>query len=198
MIALFIAFALVFLLTLLAAPTLGSGWFWDLGNGLGFAAFAGLLYLTASGRLLRDLRAHRLIGQSILLVVLAHVLWFLLGDAAVVAFIEPGAPLYMWSGVAAAILLGVLVLARPLLERPRHGLLAVVVILASAGHILGSQFYLRTTYQAALFILLVAIACCGRVPVAGPGKTPRVTAAYYLGLCALFAALFGTIRNLAP
>ena len=63
MIALFIAFALVFLLTLLAAPTLGSGWLWDLGNGLGFAAFAGLLYLTASGRLLRDPRAHRLIGQ---------------------------------------------------------------------------------------------------------------------------------------
>ena len=34
--------AVVFLITFIAAPTMGAGWFWDAGNGTGFAAFAGL------------------------------------------------------------------------------------------------------------------------------------------------------------
>ncbi len=35
--------AAVFAITFLSAPRLGGGWFWDIGNGLGFVAFAGIL-----------------------------------------------------------------------------------------------------------------------------------------------------------
>ena len=38
----------VFLATFIATPTLGAGWAWDIGNGLGFMAMAGLLYLCIS------------------------------------------------------------------------------------------------------------------------------------------------------
>ena len=215
MMMLVVMFVLVFSLTFLAAPTLGSGWFWELGNGLGFAAFAGLLYLVASGRLTRDVRIHRIMAQCVLLVVLAHVFWFLLGDAAVVEFMKPGAPAYMWFGIAGMALLGALVLAPPLPEgrratggpgmvRRRHGLLAVAVILAAAGHVVGSQFYLRAPHQVLLFVLLAAAACSGRVPMAGAGADPGAAsaakpitiAAFYLGYCLLFAFLFSAIRNL--
>jgi len=208
--ALCIMFVLVFLLTFLEAPTLGSGWFWELGNGLGFVAFVGLLYLVASGRLTRDVRTHRIMAQCVLLVVLAHAFWLLLGDAAVVEFMKPGAPAYMWSGVAGMALLGAMVLAAALpdgrgvtggpgrVRQQRHGLLAVAVILASAGHIVGSQFYLRTSHQVLLFVLLAVVACSGRARLTAlAGKSLTITA-FYLGSGLLFAVLFSTIRNLAP
>lgn len=36
--------ALVFAATFLVLPRNGGGWFWEAGNGLGFLAFAGLLF----------------------------------------------------------------------------------------------------------------------------------------------------------
>jgi hypothetical protein len=60
--ALLATFAAVFLLTFIATPTMGAGWFWDAGNALGFAAFAGLLYLTITSSRRLDVRDTRYSG----------------------------------------------------------------------------------------------------------------------------------------
>ena len=107
--ALLATFAAVFLLTFLAAPTMGAGWFWDAGNAIGFAAYAGLLYLTITSSRRLDVRAHQVLGYGVLFVAVAHAFWFMLGDAAVVEFMKPGAPDYMWHGIVSLLLLGVLI-----------------------------------------------------------------------------------------
>lgn len=101
--------AIVFLITFLGAPTMGAGWFWDAGNGIGFAAFGGLLYLTITSNRRLDVRAHQVLGYAVLLLVVAHAFWFLLGDATVVEFIKFGAPDYMWLGMVSLVLFIVLI-----------------------------------------------------------------------------------------
>ena len=101
--------AVIFLIPFLAAPTMGAGWFWDAGNAMGFAAFAGLLYLTITSNRRLDVRAHQLLGYAVLFLALLHAFWFLLGDAAVVEYIKPDAPDYMWLGVVGLLFLGVLI-----------------------------------------------------------------------------------------
>jgi hypothetical protein len=71
--------AAVFIVTLLGAPQMGAGWFWDTGNGIGFAAFAGLLYLTITSNRRLDVRAHQVLGYVVLTLVIGHAFWFLLG-----------------------------------------------------------------------------------------------------------------------
>ncbi len=100
--------AVVFATTLLATPTMGAGWFWDTGNAIGFAAFGGLLYLTITSVRRPDVRAHQVLGYGVLVVAVAHAFWFLLGDAAAVEFLKPGAPDYMWLGVVSLLALGIL------------------------------------------------------------------------------------------
>ena len=83
MIILLATLGAVFLTTFLAAPTMGAGWFWDAGNGLGFAAFGGLLYIGITSCKRPDIRAHQILGYTVLFVAVTHALWFLLGDATV-------------------------------------------------------------------------------------------------------------------
>ena len=71
--------AAIFLLTMLASPTLGAGWFWDIGNALGFCAFVGLLYISYASANKVDVKAHRLLGIAVLLIAALHVFWLLLG-----------------------------------------------------------------------------------------------------------------------
>lgn len=202
-------FVTIFLISFLASPTMGAGWFWDVGNGIGFAAFAGLLYLGVTSYRRLDVRAHQLFGYATLFLALAHVFWFLLGDAAVVDFIKIGAPDYMWLGVAGLVLLFILVTIALVPDRHRvhkdygtfrywHRVLAVATITCCTYHVVVSQFYLHAWYQVALLTAVVIAASFGRAYWIKLGTIKTATPANYLSLTALFAGLFSVIRNWPP
>lgn len=197
---------IVFLLTFLAAPTMGAGWFWDAGNGFGFAAYAGLLYLTITSSRRLDVRAHQVFGYAVLLLALLHAFWFLLGDAAAVEFIKPGAPDYMWLGVVGLLLLGVLITVALIPDRLRvhkdypafkywHRVLAIVTIACITYHIVVSDFYLATWYQAALFVTLAVAVSFGRMYWIRLGQLPIATVSVYLVLSVMLTAAFAAVRN---
>lgn len=205
--ALLATFAAVFLLTFLATPAMGGGWFWDTGNALGFAAFAGLLYLTITSSRRFDVRAHQVLGYGVLFVAVAHVFWFLLGDAAVVEFMKFGAPAYMWHGIVSFLLLGILITVALVPDRFRvhrdypafkywHRLLAVVTIGTAAYHIVVSNFYLGAWYQELLFALLASAVAFGRAWWIRLGQMGLAHIGAYLAASALFAGVFVAVRNL--
>lgn len=205
--ALLTVFTGVFLITFLARPTMGAGWFWDAGNGLGFAAFAGLIYLGITSFRRLDVRAHQVLGYAVLFVAVLHVLWFLLGDAAVVEFVKLGAPDYMWLGVAGLLLLFVLVTVALVPDRLRlhkdyksfrywHRLLAVATVAASTYHITVSNFYLYRWYQVAIFVIVAAAASFGRAYWIRLGQLTIASPWSYLTASVLLAAMFSAIRNL--
>ncbi len=201
------SFAAVFLLTFIANPTRGAGWFWDAGNALGFAAFAGLLHLTmtSNGRL--DVRAHQSLGYGVLFVALAHVFWFMLGDGAVVEFLKVGAPDYMWHGIVSCILLGYIITVALVPDRFKvhrdhtsfrywHRVLAVTTMGTATYHIVVSNFYLGTWYQGVLFAGLAGAVAFGRSFRAKLGQLPVVGIDLYVAVSLVFAAAFTVARNL--
>jgi len=199
--------AAVFAVTFLSAPAMGGGWFWDAGNGIGFAAFAGLLYLTITSNRRLDVRAHQWLGYAVLLLAAAHAFWFLLGDATVVEFVKIGAPDYMWLGVASLVLLAVLMTTAVVPDRIRlhanyasfrywHRALTVAMILAAAYHVVVSGFYLHAWYQGVLFAALAVSVCLGRRYWVRLGQIDIVAPAVYLAIAASAAAGFAVLRNL--
>ena len=117
----FLVLAGTFVIASLFNPSLGAGWFWDIGNGLGFAALAGLLYLSIASARNMHLAAHRFAGHATLLIAAVHVFWFLFGDNAASTYIKPGAPHYMWAGILGFVLLNtVTVLGLPEYRRRIH------------------------------------------------------------------------------
>lgn len=200
-------FAAVFALTFLAAPLMGGGWFWDGGNGLGFAAFAGLLYLTITSSRRIDVRAHQLLGYGVLFVAVAHAFWFMLGDGAVVEFMKFGAPDYMWHGIVSMLLLGVLITVALVPDRFRvhrdypsfrywHRVVAVATIATATYHISVSNFYLGAWYQALLFVVFSATVAVGRPLWTRFGQMPIISMPVFLVLSLVFAVAFSAIRNL--
>ena len=198
----------VSLITFLAAPTMGAGWFWDIGNGLGFAAFAGVLYLGVTSYRRIDAGAHRVLGYTVLLIAVAHAFWFILGDAAVVEYMKPGAPDYMWLGIAGLILLFVLIVISLVPDRLRvhrdypafltwHRVLAIAVIVCCAYHIIVSDYYLATWFQKILFVAVATVTSAGRQWWIKLGPLPVTTPAALMLLTVLSASLFGAIRNLS-
>ncbi len=199
-------FAAVFLLTFLAAPTMGAGWFWDAGNGLGFAAYAGLIYLTITSVRHLDVRAHQLLGYGVLFVAVAHVFWFMLGDGAVVEFMKLGAPDYMWNGIVSFLLLGILITVALVPDRFRvhrdypafkywHRVIAVITIGTATYHIAVSNFYLGAWYQGLLFAVLAIAVAFGRPYWIKLGQLPIARTGVYLLVSVVCAALFAAIRN---
>jgi hypothetical protein len=199
--------AVVFLITILGAPAMGAGWFWDTGNGIGFAAFAGLLYLTITSNRRLDVRAHQILGYAVLALVVGHAFWFLLGDATVVEFIKIGAPDYMWLGIVSLFVFIVLITTANLPERMRvhrsypafkywHRVLTIVVIGGAAYHIVVSNFYLATWYQAALFVLISFAVCLGRTYWIKLGQIVIASPAIFLALSSVLVIAFAGIRNL--
>lgn len=200
-------FFAVFAATLLAAPTMGAGWFWDAGNAIGFAAFAGLLYLSITSNRRLDVRAHQVLGYAVLIVAALHAFWFMLGDAAVVEFMKLGAPDYMWHGVVSVLLLGLLVTIALVPDRLRvhtdyaafrywHRVIAIATIATATYHIVVSNFYLRAWYQMLLFTLFAVFAAFGRTYWIKLGQLPIARVPLYLAVSLAFAALFATLRNL--
>lgn len=202
-----ITIAAVFLLTFLATPTMGAGWFWDFGNALGFAAVAGLLYLTISSSRRLNVRAHQVLGYAVLFLAALHVFWFLLGDAAVVEFIKPGAPDYMWLGIIGLLLLAALITVALLPDRLHvhknypafkywHRVLAVSTVACITYHIVFSNFYLAAWYQSTLFVMLVLVVMFGRKFWQKLGESSTVTVPSYLIVSLLFIATFTMLRNM--
>ena len=200
-------FAAVFLVTFLAAPAMGGGWFWDAGNALGFAAFAGLLYLTVTSARRIDVRAHQVLGYAVLFVAVAHAFWFMLGDAAVVEFLKVGAPDYMWHGIVSMLLLGILITVALVPDRLRvhktypafrywHRVVAVGTIATATYHIVVSNFYLGTWYQALLFVGLALAVISARTWWMKLGELPIATTSSYLVLSAFVTVVFTAVRNL--
>ena len=205
--ALLATFAAVFSLTFLATPTMGAGWFWDAGNGLGFAAFAGLIYLTITSARSPDVRAHQVLGYGVLFVAVAHVFWFMLGDGAVVEFMKLGAPDYMWHGIASFLLLGFLITVALVPDRFRvhknypsfrywHRLVAIATIGTATYHIVVSNFYLGAWYQGLLFALLAIAVAFGRAYWIKLGQIPVAKNSAYLVVSVVVAAAFAAIRNM--
>jgi len=199
--------AVVFLITFLAAPTMGAGWFWDTGNGIGFAAFAGLLYLTITSNRRLDVRAHQIIGYAVLLLVVGHAFWFLLGDATAVEFIKLGAPDYMWLGIVSVVLLAILITTAIVPDRLRvhkdypsfkywHRVLTISMIASAAYHVVVSNFYLDAWYQAGLFVLISIAVCLGRTYWIKLGQIAIVSPVVYVALSVAMAAAFAGLRNL--
>lgn len=185
---------------------MGAGWFWDGGNGLGFAAFAGLLYLAITSYRRIDVQAHRILGFTVLFIAVAHALWFLLGDAVAVEYIKIGAPDYMWLGIAGLVCLFILVIISLQPDRQTlhktypvfiywHRVLAVLTIAFCTYHIVVSNFYLASWYQAAIFISVAVAVSFGRTWWIRFGSFPTVSPAVLLVVTLLFAGLFSAIRN---
>ena len=198
--------AAVFLLTMMDSPTLAAGWFWDTGNAFGFCAFAGLLYLAWSSAGTADLKAHRLLGNAILLVAALHVFWFLLGDPVVVEYIKPGAPHPMWAGIGAFVLLNVMILIglpeyRQRIYRDRgrfrhwHRWIAVGVIAGSAWHIVGAAQYLRMPWQWLPMLAIAATACFAYRFNRPNNELGAQSSWLFLGITVMATSLFVLIRN---
>ncbi|MEM9532306.1 MAG: ferric reductase-like transmembrane domain-containing protein [Pseudomonadota bacterium] len=202
-------FAAITAITFLSAPGLSSGWFWDAGNALGFCALAGLVYLSMPGAPRRDLRRHEAVGYAVLTVSVLHGLWFLLGDAAAVEWIKPGAPLSMWTGIGGLIALTALIFLAVMPTRMkvhrRYGVFVrwhrVIAWIAAAGvvhHIVATGFYVHTRLQALLLISLVALAALIRPwwvrNRTGPINLPAAGPFLVVVLTLVTTAVFTTLR----
>jgi hypothetical protein len=197
----------LFLITFLAAPMMGAGWYWDAGNGLGFAAFAGLLYLGITSFRRLDVRAHQVFGYAVLGVAVVHALWFLLGDAAAIEFVKIGAPDYMWLGIVGLLLLFVLVTIALVPDRLQvhkdypafrywHRILAVTTVACCTYHIVVSNFYLAAWYQSLLFVMTAIVATSFRSYWIKLGQIKIATPTAYIVISVLISTLFSAIRNL--
>lgn len=210
MIVLSVIIAMVFAMTFLNMPLLGAGWFWDLGNALGLLAYAGLLFQMIPGRPKgRLVKRHEWLGYATLALGGVHAFWFLLGDGAVHVYLQPGAPAYMWLGLAALILLGVLTVLARMPERMRvhstyrvfkqvHRWLGVGLVVAAALHIALSGFYLSVWWQVLLLAGATGAACFGR-PLWTRLKTPPAASGrLYLMAGSAAVLVFVLIRDLTP
>lgn len=160
---------LIFALALWPLSRPGAGWFWEVGNGLGLAALAALLYLSLDTRQGGKVRAHQLIGYLACALLVSHALWFLLGDTTLLQYAQPGAPWSMWSAWLALVILLVLVITSLPAVRPAnysdhpafrfwHRALTVMVLAATAHHVIDTAFYLAHPAQWLLLLVLAVAA----------------------------------------
>jgi Class III cytochrome C family len=177
-------------LLLWAPPAVFGGLLWDLGVACGYVAIVlmVLLYLyplrgdgLPHERLLR-LSQHRVMGWATLGAVLTHVAVQLGSQPRVGRYLLPSAPLFMWCGAAALVIVAVLVYtglaARSAARRPRMGgahgratlhlVLAAAVLLTTAAHVIGSGQATVVRVRSAVLLLLLAI------PLAWYAVRPRL------------------------
>jgi len=197
----------VLLVTFVSRPLLGAGWYWDLGNGIGFAAFGGLLYLTISSGRHLDVQLHQVLAYAVLLLTLAHVCWFLLGDPVVVEYVKFGAPDYMWLGIASLLLLFILVTSALMPDRLRlhkdysvfkywHRVIAIATILAATYHIVVSNFYVNSKMQILLFVTIAVAASFGNAFWRRSDKLQLPSLTIFLFSSSIVIFVFAVVRNL--
>jgi DMSO/TMAO reductase YedYZ heme-binding membrane subunit len=163
------------LVVLLALPTVAGfvGPAWELSQWAGLAAAIACILLCGAPLRPRDsqpptllsLRLHTTIGYAALILAALHIGGLVLSDHTVIEYLKPTAPLYQFAGIAAALLLAVLVLlshgsCRRRLWKSHRGFQASHVVLACvlaalvAVHVVVTARYLggigrRTLYVAA-------------------------------------------------
>lgn len=197
--------ALVFGATFLVLPRTGGGWFWDIGGALGFLAFAGLLFQMIPRT--RNGRRHEVLGYWVLGTAIVHAFWLLAGDAVVGFYLKPGAPLYMWLGLAGLLALAVLAVLARMPDRMRvhrrfpvfrrvHRILAFITVGTAALHIVRSGFYLPGLPQSLLIGLVLVATCFGRPVWAKLEKPPTASGLGYLAVGVVAVGMFVLSRNL--
>lgn len=199
--------AATFAISFLATPRLGAGWVWDLGNGLGFLAMAGLLFQMIPYPRSGAARRHEWLGYLVLGAAMAHGFWLLAGDDAVRVYLTPGGPHYMWLGLIGLLALALLTALARMPDRMRvhgnfrnfrrwHRRLGFLAVAGSGLHVLLSGFYLSGWAQALLLALLAAATCFGRGLWAKLGAAPVASSRAFLAVGAVAVGLFVLMRNL--
>jgi len=175
---------------MLLPPPPAINFFWDWANSLGYLALAACLVLFLhrgrpqafppySGRFFANL--HRHLGYVALIFLLGHVGVLLVIEPLLLEHLKPTAPLHMLSGLAALILMLLLVVSSiPLLRRRLwrdyhrfrhvHALLAVAVLGLAFYHVTVSGFYLNRPWKLAL----LAAVCLGILAYYATGKYSTV------------------------
>lgn len=201
-----IVVVLVFAVTFLSLPRNGGGWFWDLGNGFGFLALAGLIFQMIPPRHARPGRRHEFIGYWVLGTSIVHAFWFLIGDGTIRFYLLPGAPTYMWLGLAALIVMAVLAVLARMPDRRRvhhnfhvfrrtHRILAYFVAGAAFLHVVMAGFYLPSWLQIVLLALVIVGACFGQKAWSRLTAPPPPSGLTYLAIGAVALGAFSLIRN---
>lgn len=161
---------LVFLLALLGNTLQGDGWFWATGNGLGLLSFVFLLVLVVNGRAKAGRsERHRWLGLVVTITVLAHCLWFLIGDRTTLEYLKWGAPHYMVAGVLSTGLIIILTATSVVSYRNRsytnypafrlwHRWLSVAIIFTALTHMVLSGLYFAHYWQWLLLSLISIVA----------------------------------------
>lgn len=197
---------LVFGIAVLPLSRPGAGWFWETGNGLGLAALATLVYLCLDTRRGGKVRAHQSLGYLAVLLLVAHALWFLVGDPTVLQYALPGAPWAMWSAWLAVLLLGLLVISSLPRLRPAnydghaafrrwHRWLTVLIFVAIGHHLIDSAFYLAGLWH---WLALAALAAAAIwLPLQRVGGATAVHPIAALALVILAGALFIAAKGVA-
>lgn len=157
------------------APAAGPAWDW--GNALGYLGLAAclLLFIYAGrprvfppfhGRFFASL--HRDLGYAALWLVTGHVGLLLYAEPLLLEYLKPTAPLYMLAGLAALLLLLVLVISSVTGWRKRlwpdyrrfrrlHGWLAIACVALTGWHVAGSHFYLNSPLKLGTGALAVVV-----------------------------------------
>ncbi|MFV0292249.1 MAG: hypothetical protein ACK5II_03125 [Paracoccus sp. (in: a-proteobacteria)] len=199
--------ALVFAISFLTQPMLGAGWLWEVGNGLGFWALAGLLFQMIPLHRTDGARRHQTLGYWVLSIGFAHAFWMLATDSVVRVYLMPGAPAYMWLGLIGLMTLAMLTVLAQMPDRMRihkqfrsfrlwHRWLGILTVAAAVGHILLSSFYLSGWWQAVLLLGLATGCCLGR-RIWSYLHTPLYALHLIYALVGgVFVSLFTIIRNL--
>ncbi|AGT10759.1 hypothetical protein JCM7686_pAMI4p068 (plasmid) [Paracoccus aminophilus JCM 7686] len=197
----------VFALTFLTLPGHGGGWFWDLGGALGYLGFAGLLFQMIPRARGPRVGRHEMLGYGVLAVVLAHAFWLIAGDGTVRFYLLPGAPLYMWLGLAAALGLCLLTVLARMPDRMKvhrrfqgfrfwHRVIAALVVVTALIHIVLSGFYLPYWWQAAGLALLALGMSLGRPYWARLSAAPTARLGDFAAAGGVAVAAFVLIRSL--
>ncbi len=207
-------FLAVFTVLMLNNAPLSGGVFWDFLNGLGFAAFSGLIYVNIASPKVTSLSTHQKISYVAVVLIIAHALGFLIFDPLLIEYLKFGAPIYMWAGLLSLTLLLFLVITALNSNRLKahasyagfqqtHKLLSYGAIIACLYHIIASGFYLQSLWQAALFcIIALAILNPSKLhklfttKKQSPDATSTAAAVTLIGCAVLFATMFAGVKVL--
>ena len=185
----------VFVATLLEHPSATGGWYWDIGNGLGYLALSGSIIGFLSPGIARHQRAHQWTGYCTALLIIAHVLWLWVPNPTLWHYLTPDGPWYMHIALVSTALMGTSILLAVKSQRRRwhdsypafqrwHYWLAVATLVSAYLHIYGSAFYLGSMGLTLLAIVTASALAYPRTRPIHSAVQPATAPALYLVGCA--------------
>ena len=161
---------------LITYPAVSGGVLWDLGAACGYICLISFVFLYAfpvrgdglpHARLL-GLSQHKSLGWCVLGGAVAHVVILLLAEPLSTRYLLPSAPLFMWCGIVALLLLVALVItglssrahmrSSPAASRATlHVVLASLAMATACAHIVGSSQLLSDAFKPVFVLLLVGL-----------------------------------------